>query len=82
MIREKAVTDLAIALMLQVRTHYQLGPTNRDRVYEVLNALGVVTATVLQGADGAAADAERFFQQALRQQLAGLVDSGDDGGQS
>lgn len=48
--REKA-QQLAKKIMEQVRDHYQRGPLGRARVLEVLNALAMVTAITVHGAD-------------------------------
>jgi hypothetical protein len=61
---------LAAQLLRSTRDHLRSGPIGRDRVFEALNALAVVTALVISGVDeldeGDAA--ERFFQDALRRQ--------------
>jgi len=66
-----AVALLAGELMLAVKAHYHQRPTRRDTVLEVLNALGIATATVIAGADESASDhgALVFFARALGGQL-------------
>lgn len=70
---EKRIEQLSVVLLEPIRANFHRGPTSRDRVYEALNALAFVTATVLQGAgDEAAYD---FWQRALAMQLAELEKS-------
>jgi hypothetical protein len=59
------VEFLAKRFMGIVRSHYLQGPTSRDRVLEVLNALAVTVAFVLAGSGG---DAQEFFNDALENQ--------------
>jgi hypothetical protein len=61
---------LASQLMRSTRDHLRRGPIGRDRVFEALNALAVVTALVISGIDVLedGDEAERFFQEALRRQ--------------
>jgi hypothetical protein len=62
------VEFLAKRFMGIVRSHYLEGPTGRDRVLEVLNALAVTVAFVLAGAGGDDS-AQEFFNEALENQI-------------
>jgi hypothetical protein len=60
------VEFLAKRFMGIVRSHYLEGPTGRDRVLEVLNALACTVAFVLAGDDDSA---QEFFNEALENQI-------------
>jgi hypothetical protein len=66
------IERLAHQLMLLARDHLRAGPTHRDRVYEVLSALAMVTGVMLAGTQSTGTEdtAELFFELAMRQQLA------------
>jgi hypothetical protein len=65
----KIVEDLCAGMMEAIRSHY-LNPPDRppspDKVYEVLNALGICAGVILAGCNDPAADA--FFYQAVQDQ--------------
>lgn len=66
------VQRLVAEIGVPIRDHYLARETARDRVFEVLNALAAVTATVIAGTgnDPAAAG---FFTAALADNLADLA---------
>lgn len=55
-------------LLRLVVAHYQAGPTSRDRVYEVLNAIAALTAITAAGT-GDIPSALGFFEVALNQHI-------------
>lgn len=66
---------LAETMLRSVMENYRLGPSSRDRVWESLNALAFVAATVILGTgdrDGRRA-ASAFFEKALNQSTADLM---------
>lgn len=62
------IAQLSIRIMQAVRNNYVRGPQSRDRVFEALNALAIVTCTVIKGCDDDA-KAVWFFQEAMMQQM-------------
>lgn len=50
-----------------VNAHYKAGPADRDRVFEVLNALACTTAFVLAQIEDN--EAQEFFNDALEHQI-------------
>jgi hypothetical protein len=64
------VEELARPIFAAIKANYQRGPTSRDRALEALNALASAAATVIAGCDGPGGEAEAFFRDALRQNLA------------
>lgn len=62
------IAQLSIRIMQAVRNNYIRGPQSRDRVFEALNALVIVTCTVIKGCDEDT-KAVWFFQQAMTQQM-------------
>lgn len=62
---DRAPTEkLAKELLESIRGHFADRPRARDTVYEILNALAAVTATVVAGTDD---EAMEFFLDALSQ---------------
>lgn len=67
---QRAVEGLAVEVLEKVRAHFIRKPyAKREYALEVLNALAVVAAVVIDGCDGPGGDAEMFFHKALQQQL-------------
>jgi hypothetical protein len=62
------IENLLLAIMLEIKSNYEVGPISRDRVFEALNALAAAAALVIQGCDDA--EAREFFEKAFEQQLA------------
>jgi hypothetical protein len=56
-----------------IKQHYLAGPSSRDRVYEILNALAAMTSLVVIGAGAEANQAREWFLLALRQHLAEIA---------
>lgn len=48
---QERAQKLAMKIMEQIRDHYELGPLDRSRVLEVLNALAMATAITVHGTD-------------------------------
>jgi hypothetical protein len=65
------IERLTQAVLQPLVANYKEGPKSADRIYEMLNALGVGLAIVLAGLDDAAdrAKARRFFNHAVRANL-------------
>ena len=63
------VQRLAAEIMRPIAEHYRDGPAARDKVFEVLNALGFATAVVISGTGDRSArrQTREFFDQALEQ---------------
>jgi hypothetical protein len=62
------VDRLFVDMMRVVIAHYQAGPTRRDRVYEVLNALAALT-TIVSAGTGDLPAALRFFNKAVEMHI-------------
>ena len=65
-LEREVIARLATNLLRIIGQHYRDRPTSRDTVFEILNALAMVTATVCQGAGDD--KAMEFFLEALRLQ--------------
>jgi hypothetical protein len=61
-----AVAKLVMTIADPVRAHLRVDVPNRATVYEVLNALAIVTAMVLAGTEN---EARAFYDQALTNNL-------------
>jgi hypothetical protein len=69
-------------MMQSIERNYRVGPVDPARVYEALNALGMVAAVVICGPHTAEARAQcrRFFDRALEESINGnSTDLGHDG---
>lgn len=55
------IDALAKEIMLPIRDHLKAGPAAQARVYEALNALALVTATVIHGTETGIADPPSLF---------------------
>lgn len=65
---EARVRLLTDAIFAGIARPYQEAPTSRDRVYELLNALAVVSAAIIR--ETGDAETRTFFEAALKLQLA------------
>jgi len=74
---ERVVEDLAIEIMRVVRRHYLETDLEGPAIFENLNALAIVVATIFCGTDFAA-DIEKFFSDALAMQCLELKGGGYD----
>jgi hypothetical protein len=74
------VQKLIRKLLEPVKRDMEKGPVNRERVFEALNALAVVTACVLNatGEDSVDETAGEFFRAALNVHLKGSPDHQPD----
>jgi hypothetical protein len=61
------IEEITTSILLVIRENYVRGPTSRDRCFEALNALAASAALVIEGSDGPGGEAQKFFEQALRQ---------------
>jgi hypothetical protein len=61
------IEEITTSILLVIRENYVRGPTSRDRCFEALNALAASAALVIEGSDGLGGEAQKFFEQALRQ---------------
>jgi hypothetical protein len=61
------IEEMTTSILLVIRENYVRGPVSRDRCFEALNALAASAALVIEGADGPGGEAQKFFEQALRQ---------------
>jgi hypothetical protein len=61
-------TQLTLALMNDVRAYYKRLPTDRARVFEVLNALAFVLAKTLEATDDDAAVVRAWFDTCVDRQ--------------
>jgi hypothetical protein len=64
---EGRVRELTDPMFKIIRDHYLGGPTSRERVLEVLNALAICSAYVIAGAEDD--KAQEFFNEALEKQI-------------
>jgi hypothetical protein len=68
--RKPRVERLSEALCRVVIKHYRATPAmSREKVYDVLNALAVVTATIISGTEPEEKEARAYFELALLQQF-------------
>jgi hypothetical protein len=68
-LEREAIGQLTTRFMTAVREHYLRHEPDRQRVFEVLNALASTTAAVLNGADD---DAKQWFFKAVDEEQADL----------
>jgi hypothetical protein len=61
------IERLMASILTPIRDNYTRGPVSRDRCFEALNALAASAALVIEGSDGPCGEAQKFFEQALRQ---------------
>jgi len=61
------IEEITKSILLVIRDNYARGPVSRDRCFEALNALAASAALVIEGSDGPGGEAQKFFEQALRQ---------------
>lgn len=66
---ERRIEQLCKVFMGAINEHYVMGPATRERCLEVLNALAVSAAIVLNGCDGPHGNARKFFDEAFENQL-------------
>jgi hypothetical protein len=75
-LNRERVEDLTTRIMRVIVDSYGERPRSRDRVYEVLNALGFAVSVVMVGTgspDGLT-DSRKFFDQALEMSLTQNLD--------
>jgi hypothetical protein len=69
---QKRIENLTVAMLLEIKSNYEVGPISPDRVFEALNALAASAALIIHGCDDPRA--REFFEKALEQSLQEVSD--------
>jgi hypothetical protein len=66
-IDQKRIENLMTAILLEIKSNYEVGPISPYRVFEALNALAGAAALIIKGCHDPRGRA--FFEKALKQAL-------------
>jgi hypothetical protein len=70
------VADLSMRILLLIGEHMASGEPSRKKVFEVLNAMAVATATILASTEGDIDDARSWFDGAIDLTVVDLRNAG------